>query len=187
LGEEEPEWVVEHEIGKKVKELEREEQELEERLREVRRREEESRRREMTGMGMGRRKRLVRWSWITSDRFQTETDSTWTPAQKLGEGKEGGARLVDDEDEFAPEPYFENEEDKNKVEENGVDNFSPAVREMMKKWVSLAFSALRQEGVDPSLWARRMNGGGSSIIKEEEEPDVSKVRPSTSTSSARPS
>lgn len=53
--------------------------------------------------------------------------------QKLGEGREGGARVVDDEDEFAPEPYFENEEDKKKVEENGVDNFSPAVREMMKK------------------------------------------------------
>lgn len=40
---------------------------------------------------------------------------------------------MDDEDEFAPDPYFEHEEDKKKVEENGVDNFSPAVREMMKK------------------------------------------------------
>ncbi|ORY92941.1 helicase C-terminal domain-domain-containing protein [Leucosporidium creatinivorum] len=133
LGEEEPEWVVQHEIEKKVQELEREESELETRLGEVRRREAEERRREsaMGGMGMGRRKRL-----------------------KVGEGKEGGgARLVDDEDEFAPDPYFENEEDKKKVEENGVDNFSPAVREMMKK----------------------MNGGGASNSKEEEEPDVSKI------------
>lgn len=53
--------------------------------------------------------------------------------QKLDrEGKEG-ARVVDDEDDFAPEPYFETEADTKKVEENGVDNFSPAVREMMKK------------------------------------------------------
>lgn len=48
------------------------------------------------------------------------------------EGKEG-LRVVDDEDEFAPEPYYENDEDTKKVEENGVDNFSPAVREAMKK------------------------------------------------------
>lgn len=63
LGEEEPEWVVEHEIEKKVVELEREEYELEERLKEVRRREEEERRRQKSvggGLGgIGRRKRLV--------------------------------------------------------------------------------------------------------------------------------
>lgn len=62
LGEEEPDWVVQHEIETKVRELEVQEMELEQRLEGIRRREEEERRRAAAAgrdVGLSGRKRLV--------------------------------------------------------------------------------------------------------------------------------
>ncbi|KDE06580.1 hypothetical protein MVLG_03076 [Microbotryum lychnidis-dioicae p1A1 Lamole] len=124
----EPDWVLEHEIQSRLKAWEREESELEERLEEIRKKEEELRRLMPSGAAqMGRRKR----NRIDGDRGPDSKPS---------------------EDEFAPEPYYETEQDTHKVDDNGPDNFSPAVRAMLAK----------------------INGRGSTG-PEQEEPDVQKI------------
>lgn len=55
------------------------------------------------------------------------------------DGGDTGRLQVESEDQYAPEPYFDDEADAHKVSEDGVDNFTPAVREMMKKWAQLGW------------------------------------------------
>ena len=54
-------------------------------------------------------------------------------AQKLSHSS---ATKIDPEDEFAPDPYNSDGEDTS----NGSDNYTPAVREMLKKCVDSTFS-----------------------------------------------
>ncbi|SCV71178.1 BQ2448_2766 [Microbotryum intermedium] len=123
----EPDWVLQHEIESRLKAWDRDERELEDRLEEIRRKEEEARKMIPQGAQMGRRKR---------NRINGQADSDSKP----------------DEDEFAPEPYYENDQDTHKVDDNGPDNFSPAVRAMLAK----------------------MSGRGSTA-PEQEEPDIQKI------------
>lgn len=45
-----------------------------------------------------------------------------------------GRLVVDSVDQFAPEPYFENDEDAHLLaDDNALDNYTPAVRAMMQK------------------------------------------------------
>ncbi|CEQ40378.1 SPOSA6832_02011 [Sporobolomyces salmonicolor] len=130
----EPAWVIEHEIKTKLDELDRQERELEERLGKIREKEAAARARAARegGKSLGRKR------------------------QKLsGDDK----RELDDE-QYAPTPYFEEEEQlSNKPDEDGEDNFSP-VRD--PDYVSLCF------------W-NSMSGGTKQTQPEEEEPDVRKI------------
>lgn len=76
-------------------------------------------------------------------------------------------------DDFAPEPYIENECDAHKVQDNGQDNFSPAVRAMMNKWVGVEPISHRSQQKLMHVVCRIYS---KSISKDEEEPDVPKVR-----------
>lgn len=49
-----------------------------------------------------------------------------------GGGSKGKGKAIDASDEFAPDPYDEDEH-KVRQDDNAADNYSPAVREMMKK------------------------------------------------------
>ncbi|GAA5891317.1 hypothetical protein JCM5296_006897 [Sporobolomyces johnsonii] len=124
----EPAWVIEHEIKTKLDELDRQERELEERLGKIREKEAAARARAASegGKSLGRKR------------------------QKLSDDDK---QELDDE-QYAPTPYFEEEEElSNKPDEDGEDNFSPAVRALLSS----------------------MSGGTKQTQLEEEEPDVRKI------------
>jgi hypothetical protein len=173
----EPEWVIEHEIETKVRELERQERELEGRLAEIRARERKERERE----GKGPRKRAVSFiSGLEKGAWQADACEA---EQKLTH--ETSDRVASSDEEFAPDPYYENEADANKVEENGEDNFTPAVREMMKKCVRECPWSACAKLTPPLSRLRRLSGGGGSNHREEEEPDIPKVSSSSYSNYAR--
>ncbi|SCZ99515.1 BZ3500_MvSof-1268-A1-R1_Chr3-1g06054 [Microbotryum saponariae] len=146
----EPDWVLEHEIQSRLKAWEREESELEQRLEEIRKKEEELRKLMPSGAAqMGRRKRNV----CEKSAFTVKSVCLMIDVRLFQRiDGERGPDSKPSEDEFAPEPYYETEQDTHKVDDNGPDNFSPAVRAMLAK----------------------INGRGSTG-PEQEEPDVQKI------------
>ncbi|GAA5928913.1 DNA helicase [Sporobolomyces koalae] len=132
----EPDWVVEHEVKSKLAELERSELELEARLAEIRERERLEKERVKRDQTLDRAKSLAR------------------KRQKLStEEKE-----ANEAEQYAPTPYHEidsvPELEHRPAEGNGEDNFSPAVRALLKS----------------------MGGGNrSNRPDQDEEPDTPKV------------
>ncbi|KAK4047703.1 ATP-dependent DNA helicase chl1 [Microbotryomycetes sp. JL201] len=118
-------WVIEHEVKVRLDELDDADRKVEQRLSEVRLKEEQDQR-------SGRQR-------------YTKRRKT---ADELADGKD---RKAIEMDQFAPEPYLETPEDAQKVQHDGIDNFSPAVRAMMDKLY------------------------GKPAVKEEQMPDTPKV------------
>ncbi|GAA5980280.1 hypothetical protein JCM5350_000898 [Sporobolomyces pararoseus] len=110
----EPDWVIEHEVKTKLDELDRKERELEQRLAEIRQKERLEMERTRREERMDRSKTLAR------------------KKQKLSEEEKESL----EQDQYAPTPYHELDTtphlDHRPAEENGEDNFSPAVRALMK-------------------------------------------------------
>ncbi|GAA5916746.1 DNA helicase [Sporobolomyces salmoneus] len=133
----EPAWVIEHEIKTKLDDLDRKERELEERLAEIREKERLERERAKREERIDKAKSLAR------------------KKQKLSEEE----KETLDQDQYAPTPYHEKdtapELEHRPAEENGEDNFSPAVRALLKS----------------------LGGGSTKLNKLEgdEEPDTPKI------------
>ncbi|GAA6048272.1 hypothetical protein JCM3770_006514 [Rhodotorula araucariae] len=127
----EPAWVIEHEIKTKLADLDRQERELEERLNEIREREKR-------------------------ERAKAAREQGKTLAKKRQKFSDGEKREEDDE-QFAPTPYFEDGDDASASQEvaplDAEDNYSPAVRALL-------------DSISGKSKARR---------EEEEEPDVRKI------------
>ncbi|GAA5887482.1 hypothetical protein JCM16303_003432 [Sporobolomyces ruberrimus] len=130
----EPDWVIEHEIKVKLDELERKDNELEERLEGIRERERREGERRKREEREGKEKSLARKRQKLSDRE---------------EGKEKGSE--DEYDQYAPTPYYEFDQGQELEhaagEENGEDNFSPAVRALLKT-MGGGNSKSKKSGVD---------------------------------------
>ncbi|GAA5845996.1 hypothetical protein JCM9279_004750 [Rhodotorula babjevae] len=126
----EPAWVIEHEIKTKLDELDRQERDLDERLRAIREREKEERARAAREGGRTLAKKR----------------------QKLA----GDETFDDDDDQFAPAPYFENDDASSTAGvqvQSEDDNYSPAVRALLDA----------------------MSGKGKARQDEEDEPDIRKI------------
>ncbi|CDR46824.1 RHTO0S13e02278g1_1 [Rhodotorula toruloides] len=127
----EPEWVIEHEIKTKLAELDRQEKELEERLEGIRQKE-------------------------RVERAKAAAENARTMARKR-------QKMTDDErqeqadEQFAPAPYYEDDEAGAKevvaYVDDAEDNLSPAVRALMAS----------------------ISGKSKSRSEQEEEPDVRKI------------
>ncbi|GAA6010780.1 hypothetical protein JCM11491_002942 [Sporobolomyces phaffii] len=138
----EPDWVVDHEIKSKLDELERTERELEARLGEIRDKERLERERNEREARTGRAKSLAQ------------------KKQKLSHDEQDAL----DHDQYAPTPYHEVDQvaelEHRPADDNGEDNFSPAVRALLKSCAALLL----------------MGGGGLKANKvDDEEPDTPKI------------
>lgn len=120
----EPDWVLEQEITRQVKELESADAALEERL--VRIREKERQAKRFEGGSMNKRT-------VKHIEFSTLGVTNLCCKQKLSHVVD---QATNKEDEFAPDAYDDQDE---AARADAPDNYSAKVREMMK-WVSLFFT-----------------------------------------------
>ncbi|KAM0752291.1 DNA repair helicase [Meredithblackwellia eburnea MCA 4105] len=126
----EPDWVLQQEVERQLRELDRAEKELEDRLEEIRRQEKQ----QLLGLGGDAAERR---------RKRIKLDHN---------GSLNSGATKEDDDQFAPDPYDSDQDENAPADEYAADNYTPAVREAIK---------------------RRANGG--SFAKEVEEPDVRKI------------
>ncbi|KPV75443.1 uncharacterized protein RHOBADRAFT_14367 [Rhodotorula graminis WP1] len=126
----EPAWVIEHEIKSKLDELDRQERDLEERLRAIREREKKERVRAAQEQGRTlAKKRLV--CPLLPERLQVHqlprpAHSYLVLPQKIAADEP----LDDNDDQFAPTPYFEDGDTSTTADElaqSEDDNYSPAI------------------------------------------------------------
>ncbi|KAM0787777.1 hypothetical protein ACM66B_003832 [Microbotryomycetes sp. NB124-2] len=148
-NDEEMDWVIEHEVKVRLDELDEHDRQIEKKLKEIRDKEDHE-------------KKLVRQQRY-SKRRKTEDDS--------GKDVKDATQL----DQFAPEPYIETPEDAHKVQNDGVDNFSPAVRAMMNKLYGKA--AIKEEQLPDTpkiLFASRTHSQLSQFVAELRKTDFAK-------------
>ncbi|KAK4049090.1 ATP-dependent DNA helicase chl1 [Microbotryomycetes sp. JL221] len=139
-------WVIEHEIQTKLKELDQADRLVEQRLQQIRTNEQQL-------MNDKEKHR-----YLKRRRLRQEHEDKSLQANNIK------YNLMD---QYAPDEYFESTEDAHKVQQGGSDNFSPAVRAMMNR---LYGTSTVKEEVEPDtpkiLFASRTHSQLSQFVAE---------------------